>query len=396
MTDAYAAAGVDTRQADRGVAALVSVLSSIETGRERLSVPLPGHYASVIRIAPNLGVALATDSVGSKVIVAEQAQRFSTIGIDCVAMNVNDLICVGAEPLALLDYLAVESADPALLAELAEGLRAGAEDAGVEIPGGEVCQLPEVIRGHPSPYGFDLVGSAFGTVALDAIVDGRACAPGDAVIGLPASGVHSNGLTLARRVLLDEAGLSLDARPAGLEGASVADALLEPTVIYVRAVLELLRSDIPVHGLAHITGGGLLNLLRLRRPASGSRSPSRCRCSPCSRSSPSSATSRPQRCGRSSTWAAASAPWCRSPTPSAPSRSSRTVTPGPRSSAGSPTPGAACACPVWASKARAGGSERSDASVAGARKDTLTDSRVHVRAPCTRGTGACRTIQTDA
>lgn len=263
MTDAYAAAGVDTRQADRGVAALVSVLSAIDTGRERLSVPLPGHYASVIRVAPNLGIALATDSVGSKVIVAEQARRFSTIGIDCIAMNVNDLICVGAEPLALLDYLAVESADPALLAELAEGLRAGAQDAGVEIPGGEVCQLPEVIRGHPSPYGFDLVGSAFGTVALDAIIDGSACAPGDALIGLPASGVHSNGLTLARRVLLDDAGLTLDARPGELGGASIADVLLEPTVIYVRAILELLRSDIPVHGLAHITGGGLLNLLRL-------------------------------------------------------------------------------------------------------------------------------------
>jgi phosphoribosylformylglycinamidine cyclo-ligase len=107
------------------------------------------------------------------------------------------------------------------------------------------------------------VGSAFGTVALDAIVDGKACAPGDALIGLPASGVHSNGLTLARRVLLDDAGLSMDARPPELGGASVADVLLEPTVIYVRAVLELLRSDIPVHGLAHITGGGLLNLLRL-------------------------------------------------------------------------------------------------------------------------------------
>jgi phosphoribosylformylglycinamidine cyclo-ligase len=271
VTDAYAAAGVDTRRADRGVAALVSVLGAIETGRERLAVPLPGHYASVLRIAPNLGIALATDSVGSKVIVAEQAQRFSTIGIDCVAMNVNDLICVGAEPLALLDYLAVESADPGLLAELAEGLRIGASDAGVEIPGGEVCQLPEVIRGHPSPYGFDLVGSAFGTVALDAIVDGTACAPGDAVIGLPASGVHSNGLTLARRVLLEEGGLALDASPPELGGESVADVLLEPTVIYVRAVLELLRSDVPVHGLAHITGGGLLNLLRLSptRPGVG-------------------------------------------------------------------------------------------------------------------------------
>ena len=174
VTDAYAAAGVDTHEADRGVAALVEVLRAIEPGRSSLAVPLPGHYASVIQVAPGLGIALATDSVGSKVIVAEQAQRFDTIGIDCVAMNVNDLICVGAEPLALLDYLAVEHADPELLREIAVGLRIGAEAAGVEIPGGEVCQLPEVIRGHPSPYGFDLVGSAFGTVALDRIVDGSA------------------------------------------------------------------------------------------------------------------------------------------------------------------------------------------------------------------------------
>ena len=263
MTDAYAAAGVDTHEADRGVAALVDVLRGIESGRSSLTVPLPGHYASVIKVAPGLGVALATDSVGSKVIVAEQTQRFNTIGIDCVAMNVNDLICVGAEPLALLDYLAVEHADPELLSEIAVGLRVGAEAAGVEIPGGEVCQLPEVIRGHPSPYGFDLVGSAFGTVALDRIVDGGRCAPGDAVIGLPASGVHSNGLTLARRALLHDGGLTLDAAPVALAGPTVADALLEPTVIYVRAILELLRSELPVHGLAHITGGGLLNLLRL-------------------------------------------------------------------------------------------------------------------------------------
>ncbi|MGO9886175.1 MAG: phosphoribosylformylglycinamidine cyclo-ligase [Solirubrobacteraceae bacterium] len=263
MTDAYAAAGVNTHEADRGVAALVDVLRAIEPGRSSLTVPLPGHYASVIKVAPGLGIALATDSVGSKVIVAEQARRFTTIGIDCVAMNVNDLICVGAEPLALLDYLAVEHADPELLREIAIGLRVGAEAAGVEIPGGEVCQLPEVIRGHPSPYGFDLVGSAFGTVALDRIVDGSSCGPGDALIGLPASGVHSNGLTLARRALLDAGQLTLDAAPAGLGGATVADALLEPTVIYVRAALELLGSGIAVHGLAHITGGGLLNLLRL-------------------------------------------------------------------------------------------------------------------------------------
>jgi phosphoribosylformylglycinamidine cyclo-ligase len=263
VTDAYAAAGVDTRGADRGVGALVEVLRAIEPGRPSLSVPLPGHYASVLRVAPGLGIALATDSVGSKVIVAEETGRFGTIGIDCVAMNVNDLICVGAEPLAMLDYLAVEQADPAMLREIAVGLRLGAEAAGVEIPGGEVCQLPEVIRGHPSPNGFDLVGSAFGTVALEQIIDGGECRPGDALIGLPSSGVHSNGLTLARAALLDSGRLALDAAPPELGGQSVADVLLEPTVIYVRAVLELIRSDVPVHGLAHITGGGLLNLLRL-------------------------------------------------------------------------------------------------------------------------------------
>ena len=263
VTDAYAAAGVDTWQADRGVSALVSVLSAIEPGRERLAVALPGHYASVIRVTPELGIALATDSVGSKVVVAEQAGRFSTIGIDCVAMNVNDLICLGARPLAMLDYLAVETADPEQLRELAVGLKIGAEEAGIEIPGGEVCQLPEVIRGHPSPSGFDLVGSAFGTVALDSIIDGSRCAPGDAIIGLPASGVHSNGLTLARRALLQQGGLHLGDAPSQLGGMTVADVLLEPTVIYVRAVLALLESGLPVHGLAHITGDGLLNQLRL-------------------------------------------------------------------------------------------------------------------------------------
>jgi len=267
VTDAYAAAGVDTEQADRGVAAIVGVLKTIETGRPSLTVPLPGHYASIMRLpgglAPNVGIALATDSVGSKVIVAEQLQRFDTIGIDCVAMNVNDLICVGAEPLALLDYIAVERADPELLRQIGVGLSIGAADAGVEIPGGEVCQVPEVLRGHPSPYGFDLVGSAFGTVALDQIIDGATVRPGDVMIGLPASGVHSNGLTLARRALVDDGGLGLEATPSALGGKTVGDALLEPTVIYVRAVLELIRSAIDVRGLAHITGGGLLNLRRI-------------------------------------------------------------------------------------------------------------------------------------
>ena len=260
MSDAYAMAGVDTGAADRAIGALVGVLRTIDTGRAARTVPLPGHYAAVLEVAPNLGIAIGTDGVGSKLIVAELTGRYDTVGIDCVAMNVNDVICVGAEPIALVDYLAVEQTDPAVFEAIARGLKAGAEQAGVEIPGGEVAVLPELIRGHPSPGGFDLTAACFGTVALDRIVTGAACAPGDALIGLPSSGLHSNGYTLARRALEP---LGLDHRPEALGGASVADALLEPTVIYVRAVLELLRSGLPVHGLAHITGGGLANLLRL-------------------------------------------------------------------------------------------------------------------------------------
>jgi phosphoribosylformylglycinamidine cyclo-ligase len=260
MTDAYAQSGVDTAAADAGVAALVGVLRTIDLGRPGRTVPLPGHFAAVLEVAPNLGIALGTDGVGSKLIVAEQARRYDTVGVDCVAMNVNDVVCVGAEPIALLDYLAVERADPGVMREIGLGLKRGAELAGVEIPGGEVAVLPELIRGHPSPTGFDLTAACVGLVALDAIVSGAACRPGDALIGIPSSGLHSNGYSLARRAL---AALTLDDRPPQLQGATVADALLEPTTIYVRGVLELLRSGLRVHGLAHITGGGLLNLTRL-------------------------------------------------------------------------------------------------------------------------------------
>src|SRR5689334_1072278 len=263
MSEAYAAAGVDTDEADQGVGALVDVLRTIELGRPSRSVVPSGHYASVLRVSDELGIALCTDGVGSKLVVAEEADRLETVGIDCVAMNVNDIICVGAEPIALVDYLAVEEVDAGRLARIGQGLKVGAEAAGCEIPGGELAVLPELIRGHPSPHGFDLCGTAFGTVALDAIITGADARPGDALVGLPSSGPHSNGYTLARRALLADGGLDLNDTPAELGGASVADALIEPTVIYVRAIVELIASDIPVHGLAHITGGGVTNLLRL-------------------------------------------------------------------------------------------------------------------------------------
>src|SRR5207249_9644061 len=156
-----------------------------DPGRPSRAVLGSGHYANVLRIDDRTGIAVSTDGVGSKVVVAEQLGRFDTVGIDCIAMNVNDVVCVGAEPVALVDYIAVEEADPEMLRQIGAGLRAGAEQAGVEIPGGELAQLPEVIRGHPSPYGFDLVGACFGTVALRSIVTGARVQPGDAVIGLP-------------------------------------------------------------------------------------------------------------------------------------------------------------------------------------------------------------------
>jgi phosphoribosylformylglycinamidine cyclo-ligase len=252
--DAYAKAGVDQGAADSAVAGLVRALSAIELGRPSRQVPLPGHYASVIRIDERTGIALSTDGVGTKLLVAEQLGRFDTVGIDCVAMNVNDVICVGAEPLAMLDYIAIERADPKVCEQIGVGLARGAELAGVEIPGGELAQLGDMVRG------FDVAGACFGTVALEAIVDGSSVQPGDPVIGLPSSGIHSNGYTLARSAL---DGLPLDEDPDGRLGRPLGDVLLEPTEIYVKPVLELLRSGIEMRGLAHITSGGLGNLLRL-------------------------------------------------------------------------------------------------------------------------------------
>jgi phosphoribosylformylglycinamidine cyclo-ligase len=169
-------------------------------------------------------------------------------------MNVNDVICVGAEPLAMLDYVAIEHADPDVCEQIGVGLARGAELAGVEIPGGELAQLGDLVRG------FDVAGACFGLVALEEIVDGSTVAAGDPVIGLPSSGIHSNGYTLARSAL---EGLPLDEDPDGRLGRTLGEELLEPTEIYVRAVVALLRSAVDVRGLAHITSGGLENLLRL-------------------------------------------------------------------------------------------------------------------------------------
>jgi phosphoribosylformylglycinamidine cyclo-ligase len=257
VSDAYARSGVDQGAADSAVARLVRALGKIELGRPSAQVPLPGHYASVIEVAPNLGIALSTDGVGTKLVLAEALGRLDTIGIDCVAMNVNDVICVGAEPLAMLDYIAIDRADPDLCEAIGVGLARGATLAGIEIPGGELAQLGDMV------HGVDVSGACFGTVALDSLVDGRRVAPGDSIIGLPSSGLHSNGYTLARKAL---DGLDMTEDPEGRLGRPLGDVLLEPTLIYVKPIVELLRSDLDVRGLAHITSGGVNNLLRLAAP----------------------------------------------------------------------------------------------------------------------------------
>lgn len=228
-----------------------------------------GHYASVLKLSEDLAIAVCTDGVGSKTLVASALDRYDTIGLDCVAMNVNDIVCVGARPLALVDYLGIHTLDARRTEEILRGLGAAAKEAGIAIPGGELAQLPEVIGSDGSIYGdekaFDLVGTCIGTLRPSEMILGQRVEVGDAIIGIASSGIHSNGLTLARRVLLKEAGFLLNESPPPLSRA-LGDELLEPTLIYVRAALDLWSAGIDTRGLVHITGDGFLNLCRLDAP----------------------------------------------------------------------------------------------------------------------------------
>jgi phosphoribosylformylglycinamidine cyclo-ligase len=261
----YGGAGVKTNQ-EAGLDALLKWVVPTESQRKgrlgRSALPI-GYFANVVDIGHGMGLALTTDGVGTKVIVAEMLGRYDTIGIDCVAMNVNDVICVGAEPVSMLDYLAVEVARPEVLEAIGKGLAAGAEQAGVNIVGGELSQISEIIRGHTPGGGVDLVGMCAGLVPLDKVNVGQTVAPGDAILGLASSGIHSNGLTLARRVLFDQARLKPSDRPAEL-GRTIGEELLEPTRIYVRVHRALAGEGVPLKAMLHITSDGLLNLCRIQ------------------------------------------------------------------------------------------------------------------------------------
>jgi phosphoribosylformylglycinamidine cyclo-ligase len=249
----YAESGVDIDKEEQAIKALVGEMKQTRTG---LGKPMGGHYAGLISFG-KYALVLCTDGVGSKVLIATQMKRWDSIGIDCMAMNVNDALCVGAEPLAFVDYLALDTPNPSFTREIGKGLEKAAELANVSIIGGETASLPEIING------FDLAGTALSYVMKDDIITGDHIAPGDVIIGLKSSGIHSNGYSLVRHIINSSSWKYTDHFPDNLyPHQTIGDVLLTPTAIYVKEILSLLHT-IKAHGLAHITGGGLRNFNRL-------------------------------------------------------------------------------------------------------------------------------------
>ncbi|WP_049982560.1 phosphoribosylformylglycinamidine cyclo-ligase [Halorubrum sp. BV1] len=242
----YADAGVDIDASEAATAALIGAVGGDVEGEGTDS-----DYAGLIDIGDRY-LALATDGVGTKLLVAEALGDYSTIGIDCVAMNVNDLVAAGVRPVAFVDYLAVEAPDERFSEQVGEGLSRGAELADMALVGGETAVMPDVIKG------LDLAGTCAGLAPKDGVFDGSA-QPGDALVGWRSSGIHSNGLTLAREATTREHAYD---DPCPFDGyETLGEALLEPTRIYADLLDPLREHD--VRGAAHITGGGWTNLERL-------------------------------------------------------------------------------------------------------------------------------------
>ncbi len=244
----YREAGVDIGTEAQFVKRIISQLKFSRDDFRKL--PLELGFTGLIEFG-DYYLALNTDGVGTKIIVANEMKKWDTIGIDCIAMNVNDTITVGAEPLAFVDYLAIDSYNLKMAEEIGIGLNRGAEEANITIVGGETATVPEITKGA------DLSGTSMGIVKKNELVSGEAVKEGDIIFGIPSSGIHSNGLTLARK-LFPDLHEKVRGKEIGLE-------LLTPTRIYVRDIMELLKiENCKVHGMAHITGGGLLNILRVK------------------------------------------------------------------------------------------------------------------------------------
>ena len=249
----YAKAGVDIDKKSDAIDSLVKVLGYSRNGVGK-RIEMHGGYAGFIEFG-SYALGLATDGVGTKLMVANEMHKLDTVGIDCVAMNANDLVCVGAEPLSFVDYIAIDKPDEDIAAQIGLGLAEGAKQADVSLVGGEYAILPDMVNG------FDLAGTCLGWIKKNKIISGAKCAPGDVIIGMRSSGIHSNGLSLARKVLdVNEIRYTEEFQELG---RSIGLELLEPTTIYVKEVLEVIK-NCQVHGIAHITGSGLRNLIRLQ------------------------------------------------------------------------------------------------------------------------------------
>lgn len=260
----YERAGVSLEKADTFLEAMlrwVRRTEDIPGSAARMMVP-NGYYASVLDCGLDVAVAMSTDGVGTKILVAEMAGDFSSVGIDCIAMNVNDLICVGASPIAMIDYLAIQDPPPEVGDQIGKSLYEGARLAGISIPGGELAQLPEMIRGIEENQGVDLAGAAFGLVNKADVDYGQRLRPGDVLLGIASNGVHSNGFTLVRDLCFRQAGLKVTDTVAEL-GHTVGEELLRPTAIYVPHLRLLRERGLAPRAALHITGGGFLNLLRV-------------------------------------------------------------------------------------------------------------------------------------
>jgi len=274
ITD-YSVAGVDTEKEDIALIGLHRWLDKTLHFRDgKIGVPVKGIglFANIIDIGikdayKGLGLAISTDGVGTKILVARMMEKYDTLGIDCIAMNVNDILCVGAEPLALVDYLAVAEPQPELIDQISKGLHDGAKMAEISVPGGEIAQVPEMLLADGLPgVAFDLAGTAIGHIQLDRVITGQGIGKHDIIIGLRSSGIHSNGLTLARRVLIKKGGPDAHTFLSEL-GRTIGEELLEPTTIYVRPVMEMLNSGAHIKALIHVTSDGFLNLTRAEAQA---------------------------------------------------------------------------------------------------------------------------------
>jgi phosphoribosylformylglycinamidine cyclo-ligase len=250
----YEKSGVSIDQKSNAIKALVDKLEYKRDGIGQ-NVRLPGLFASLIDFGDRY-ITLATDGVGTKLMIAEALNKWDTVGIDCIAMNVNDTICVNAEPTSFVDYIAIDKPNEEITKEIGIGLQKGAELSNMEIVGGEIAVLPEIVNG------VDLSGTCLGYVAKDRIITGETCQEGDLIIALRSSGIHSNGLTLARKIV-EANNIGWNDKVSGLS-KSMGEELLTPTEIYVKQVLEI-TSNFTVHGLVDITGGGLRNILRMKK-----------------------------------------------------------------------------------------------------------------------------------